>query len=869
MKTQEQYLHDGLPVSGSKKAKVLVVCDPPYNDEQWDKGLPLTGKALNLFAGNSAECGFVKNDFIFVSCAPPIPEAFEASDKKTSEFIAPFRDELLQIIAEVNPKLIIYTGKLAGKQVMGRSTQITKVRGSFQSVEFPGIGKLTVLPMLSPAHVLRRPENLDIFRTDFLMAGRLRELNWEVKELLSASADTKNYRWCTDISALIAHPPKALSCDTETTGLRWWTANQGDEKSVRCLTVQIAVAPGEVYVIPVDRSYYPKLTARGRAKVLAQLKILLENPKIRKVGHNGKYDSHILREDLGIYIDFDTDTQLMAFLVDENMQEKSLDECVRRWVPEMAGYNDEYNKKLDKENMAGVSHEDMLTYGGGDADASFRLAMKLSNLARVDAGQWNCYERIIMPAIKAFADPVELYGIKINTKQLAALQAELAISEKEKYAELIAQVPASIKRKHAEKGLSFTRDNFTRDILFTKEGRGLKPRVFTASTAKLENKADRVPSVSTKQHLPYFADDPFVAQYMEYIKLQKIRSTYVGVPYCEKKKGPTGFWQYIYQGEIHPSFILHRTVTGRAASVNPNGQNFPKRGKLAKAYRKIFVARPGYVFIETDLSQAELRIAAWEANERTMFKVYRGGGDIHAMTAAKVMGLTLEQFMKLDEEIVEQKRFQAKAVNFGFIYGAWWTTFKRVAKTDYGIDFTDEEAQEIRTAFFELYPGLLDWHDGRRAEVRKNGFVRSLHGAVRHLPSINSSEEYIKQECERQAINSPVQRFASDLGLIAMIRMVRDCDPEIMRPLMFVHDALVVEVKEEYAKQAQGWIKFYMETPPLEQWFGITSPIPIVADIAMGPNLGEMEKCKNAKAKAPPFFDPAQDSIGPKSRKKS
>lgn len=273
------------------------------------------------------------------------------------------------------------------------------------------------------------------------------------------------------------------------------------------------------------------------------------------------------------------------------------------------------------------------------------------------------------------------------------------------------------------------------------------------------------------------------------------------------------------------------------------------------------MARPGYVLIETDLSQAELRIAAWEANERTMLKIYREGGDIHAMTAAHTMGLSLKQFMNLDEEVIEQNRFQAKAVGFGFLYGMWWRKFKTYAKTDYGLEFTDKQAQELRESFFDLYSGLEEWHREKREFVKEHGYVRALHGAVRHLPSIYSSEEYIKQECERQAINSTVQRFASDLGLMAMIRLTREADPDIIRPIMFVHDALVLEVKEEYAEEAVGWVKYFMETPPLEAWFHIKAPLPIVADVAMGPSLGAMEKCKNAKAQKPAWFDPKTDLV--------
>lgn len=852
-----------LPYEGKLSAPILVLCDPPRHYAAWNNAEPLTKDAYRIFTAAAKACGFSKEDFCFVCPCPPIPEELQASDKKIAAFVEPYREPFLDLLNEAQPKLLMYTGKWAGRIATGRATQIMKARGAFTRLVFEDIGTFNVLPMLSPAHVLSRPEMQDIFNTDFMMAETLRNTGWKLARMRKEGAADKNYRWCLDLKDLLDNPPKAMALDTETTGLKWYTA--GEPGGVRTLTVQICVAPGDVRVVPLDCKYYPKLKPAVRTKLIRQLKQLIENPRTRRVGHNLKYDAHILWREFEIHCHIDTDTQLLAFAADENMQQKNIDECVRRWVPEMAGFNDAYNKKLNKEDMASTSHEDMLGYAGGDPDATYRLACVLTALVKADEKQWNCYQRVVLPAYRAFVTPVEEYGVKINSKILTKLEKELTLQEQTMYEGLISTVPKKIIQKFADpkkpkNGLSFTRDDFVREILFTKTGLNLKPRAFTKSTAKLPP-AEQIPSVSTKQHLPYFSDEPFVAQYMEYIKLQKLRSTYMGVPHDEAKDAPTGFWQYIHNGEIHPSFLLHRTVTGRAASVSPNGQNFPKRGKLAKAYREIFVARKDYVFIETDLSQAEIRIAACMANEKNMIKVYANGGDIHATTAAHTMGLTLKQFMAQDEETIDQKRFQAKAVNFGFLYGMWWRKFKVYAKTDYGIELTDSQAEAMREAFFDAYPDLEAWHVAMREFVKEHGYVRALHGAIRRLPSIYSDEEYIRKECERQAINSPVQRFASDLGLIAMQRIARDADPEMIRPLLFVHDALVLEVHKDVARDACNWAKFYMETPPLKEWFNLRLPVPVVADVAVGPSLGQMEKVKTAKAIAPSWYDAKADAL--------
>ncbi|UUV43815.1 DNA polymerase [Rhodobacter phage RcKickapoo] len=277
-------------------------------------------------------------------------------------------------------------------------------------------------------------------------------------------------------------------------------------------------------------------------------------------------------------------------------------------------------------------------------------------------------------------------------------------------------------------------------------------------------------------------------------------------------------------------------------SDNPNGQNFPKRGKMAKKYRKIFKAPKGWVFISLDLSQAELRIAACMSGDRNMINVYRSGGDIHRMTAAGTMGLTLEQFLKLDKEIQALKRFQAKAVNFGFLYGMWWKKFRTYAKTDYGIDFTEEEAQHIREMFFQTYPALLQWHQDVQEIVQRQGYIRTFDGRIRHLPNVNSRDEGIAKQALRQAINSPVQSIASDIGLMTLGRLVpylKEQGIDWLKPCGFIHDAIVCMVREEHVAAGCTIVKQFMENNPFEEWFDWVPDVPIVADAEIGRTLAE------------------------------
>jgi DNA polymerase I-like protein with 3'-5' exonuclease and polymerase domains len=420
-------------------------------------------------------------------------------------------------------------------------------------------------------------------------------------------------------------------------------------------------------------------------------------------------------------------------------------------------------------------------------------------------------------------------------------------------------VPPAVRRKHLleKKELKFSRPDFVRDILFTREGFNLTPVVFTKTTKDL-GEEERLPSTSSKDHLPYFTEldndaGEFVRGLIDYQKTQTLSGTFIG-----KESENNGLWQYIApNGCIYPTYMLHRTTTGRTASADPNGQNFPKRGRWAKAYQSIFVAKPGYRLVSCDLSQIELRIAAWMANDPVMLQIYRMGGDIHTATAKIVSGLSDTAWDALPPADRKLLRTKAKAVNFGFLYGMSWRKFIGYARTDYGVKYTEREAQLTRARFFERYSALPRWHDRVRDEVRRTGMVRALHGAIRHLPSIYSQDEAIRSSAERQAINSPVQRFGSDLGLIAMVQFSKRADPNIMRLIGFIHDALVMEVKIGYELEGITALLYAMENPPLEEWFGIRPPLPIVAEADIGMNGGSMIELAELPPadKRPAWFD--------------
>jgi uracil-DNA glycosylase family 4 len=816
---------------GKLSAPIWLILDPVVGNPNAE--MPLDKRQMEWFVAHlKSSAGFERDDVCIISCAPAVTSETWGLGKLINAHLKEHRDELLSLLADHKPKFIIPLGAKACQQVIGRAVQITKVRG--QPIQDDNIAHgIPMLPMFSPFFAHRSPENEATFRSDMQTAGRIFNSEYD----LDASVLTyeHNYRWCYDLTPLMKKRPRQISVDVESVGLKAF------DPTTTLLTVQICYEEGETLVIPInyDRGKYrhhnfiPWDTI-DRPKILRQLKKLLEDPRVEVTGQNFKFDWLYLWYKLGITVaNYKHDTMLLAHLYDEN-QRINIDDLVRQHVPAMAGFNDTLNLDPEhhgKSRMDLLTPEKMLVYAGGDPDATWRVRDVLLNEVGSDAELYQTYDKVTMPAQRAFCF-IELNGFAVSRAQLVKFEKMLRMVQKQERIYLLKQIPKSIKDKHRDTGVGVkvTRSAILIDWLYEHEdGMKLKPVAWTKT---------KLPSISSKNALPhYIADYPVIARLIDYIKNDKLLNTYA-----------KGFHKYIFDELLRPSYKLAATVTGRSASADPNGQNFPKRGKLAKEFRKFFKAPEGWVYMSCDLSQAELRIAAMFSGDPTMLKVYADGGDIHRTTAAGTMGLTLEQFLELPDEVQSLKRFQAKAVNFGFLYGMWWVKFREYAKTDYGIDFTAEEAKEIRENFFRTYPMLEHWHRDVQELVLENGMIRTYDGRIRHLPNVFSPDESLRKMAQRQAINSPVQAIASDLGLMSLGRLLpyirENGYDEWLKPCGFIHDAIVCLVREDKVAEGCQLVKHFMENNPLQEWFDWTPEIPILADAEIGRTLADTYEIK-------------------------
>lgn len=873
--------YEPLEPRGPEDAKFLIVTDVPSPASGRDDRL-MTKHQAKLLASKLEAEGFDTKDFRFTpACHCPFDPDAHVTKEKTAA-LKHCREHFIDEYESHDYEAVIPLGAVAATQVFGRATKITKVRGiATHSDELAA----PVFPLMSPGLVVMYPQNEPVFNADIASLARTVNHGYDIQA--AAAQQVGEYEIVDDLQFLIDEDSDIISFDTENTGLRWYQSgvdvrtydpkkHKGDptfRPRFQILTMQFTTAEGKGYMLVWDHPEKP-IPASRKSKIRNQLRKLLCDPMRIVVGHHAKYDNVALWMTEGIRYRIGGDTLMLATLLDENLPERNLDVLTKIHVPEMAGYADVFNATYDKSRMWEVPLSDLSSYGCGDTDAAYRLYTRLEAQVMQDEKLWTHYCRVTLPGLNAFA-ALETRGMYVDEGDaLVQFKEKMTTDVAAAEAELLRAIPRDCKReiaaeylsrrngkgqlinkgKTATDALAFSRTDFVKQVLFTHpKGFKLTPRVFTKTTAKLKDESLREPSTSAKDHLPYFFDTcPFTMQLAEYQKDSHLLNTNV-IKFEEN---------YIRGGMVRPTYHLHKAVTGRSSSEDPNGQNYPKRGDRAKAYRKMFKAPPGHYVIEVDLSQAELRIAACMSGDKTMIEIYRSGGDIHRMTGAIVANLTPEQFDKLEKKQQKEYRQKAKAVNFGFLYGMGWRKFIGYAKTQYGVTFNEAQAQRIRKAFFAKYRSLGPWHDAMREFAQRHKFVRSFSGRIRHLPMIDSPEEFIQAEAGRQAINSPVQEFGSALGVMAQGRINDEVDPRYLKVVGFIHDALVAYVPCEYLDWGMKTIKHYMQTNPIEDWFGVKLKVPIIADAGFGENLGEVFECEGFSLDKPYDFTKLTDKEG-------
>jgi DNA polymerase-1 len=569
---------------------------------------------------------------------------------------------------------------------------------------------------------------------------------------------------------------ESISWDTETTGT----------------DANLAELVGLSFCIKVGKGYYIPLPAEREAAqlIIDEFRPVLENEKIAKIGQNLKYDILVLKW-YGVNIKGRLfDTMLAHYLIDPDTRH-GMDLLSQNYlgytpisITSLIG-----TKGKNQGTMRDVPVEKVVDYAAEDADVTLQLA----NIFEPMLKELNAEELardVENPLVYVLAD-IEKEGVRIDVETLNRYSKELETD--------IARLEQSVFEKC---GVTFNLSSPKQlgEVLFDKLE--LDPKAKKTKTGQYQTGEDVLSRLANKSDV--------VQDILDYRQLCRLKSTYVdALPLLVNPKS----------GRVHTSFNQAVAATGRLSSNNPNLQNIPIRTERGREVRKAFIPRDAdHVLLSADYSQIELRIIAEISKEENMLEAFAQGTDIHTATAAKVYGTTIE-------EVTPTQRRNAKAVNFGIIYG------QSAFGLSQSLDIPRKEAADIIEQYFTQYPGIRRYMSDTMTFARENGFVETIMGRRRYLRDINSANQTVRGFAERNAINAPIQGSAADMIKIAMINIHKDIQERGLQAKMTmqVHDELVFDVPKPEVEVMKDIIKHRMQT-------AIKTNVPIEVEIGMGDN---------------------------------
>ena len=571
---------------------------------------------------------------------------------------------------------------------------------------------------------------------------------------------------------------KELCIDTETTGLDPWQSE--------LVGVGLCAQVGRAFYVPA------KLAASS-----TDLKKILADDSVKKIGHNIKFDLEVLEADSCQLSAVSFDSMIASYLLNAATRQHSLDGLAFNELGyQMQPIEELICKGKNQITMDQVAPEKVSWYCCEDVDMTLRLKELFAPKLK-EEGLEKIFNNIEMPLVEVLAG-MEKNGIKLDSKFLNRLAGEVEIDINELVVDIY---------KLTGQEFNINSPKQLKEILFDKLG--LQPVQNRKNKSGLSTAAGELEKM-LGQH-------PVIPKIMQYRELAKLQSTYLlALPELVNKK----------TGRLHTNYNQTITATGRLSSTDPNLQNIPIRGEGAGSkIRQAFVAERGFKLLSIDYSQIELRIVAHLAKDAKMLEVFKKGEDIHTKTAMEIFGVS-------QDNVTKDMRRDAKTINFGILYGL--SSFGLSSRIG---EVTRAEAKEFITKYFAAYPAVESYIEQIKLQVNQEGFVKNELGRLRKFPEIRSSQFFVRAAAERAAVNFPIQSLAADVIKVAMINIhkliSKSADKEISM-LLQVHDELVFEVKEG---KVEEWAKKLI--PLMED--AIKLSVPIKVEAKLGDNWGEME----------------------------
>jgi len=578
-----------------------------------------------------------------------------------------------------------------------------------------------------------------------------------------------------------------VAVDTETNSL--------DPHQADLIGISLSSKIGKACYIPIGHKSKRNIK---KDLVLKKLKPLLEDPSIKKIGQNIKFDFIILSNQ-GINISSMEDTMLMSYVLDAGKNRHNMDTLSEIHLNhKTTKFKDLVGSGKKEINFSEVDVDKAKDYAAEDADITFRLYKKFYGSLKAEK-MINIYEVFEKPMIKILAF-MEMEGIKIDNKFLKILSSKF-----EKKIEKIQKEVFKISKKEfniaspKQLGEIIYNDLKIAGLKKTKKGG------FATSAAVLEDLA--------------FRGNKFPQLVLDWRQISKLKNTYTdSLPEHINPKTK----------RIHTSFLLAATTTGRLASSDPNLQNIPIKSEDGKDIRKTFIAKEDHVLISADYNQIEMRILADLADVKELKKAFKNNEDIHSLTASQIFNIDIK-------EVDHDQRRKAKAINFGIIYGI----------SQYGlakqINVSNYEAEEFLNSYFAKFPEIKTYMDQTIKFCRKSGFVNNIFGRKSHFISINDKNFNVRNFQERAAINAPIQGSASEIMRLAMIRLDKRLNEATFKEtkmLLQIHDELIFEAPKKDEKRISKIIIEEMTSVANSDQHSFS--IPLTVDLNTGDNWGTL-----------------------------
>ncbi|WP_201562152.1 DNA polymerase I [Psychrobacter sp. CMS30] len=600
---------------------------------------------------------------------------------------------------------------------------------------------------------------------------------------------------------LLADAPHFV-IDTETTSVYW--------RQAELVGLSFAVKAHEAYYVPLTHNLEgDELTAKqlDRDTVLAKLKPILENPNIGKIGQHLKYDAHILSHyDIDLVGSIHSspnnwamDTMLASYVINAAITRHGMDDLARHYLQtQTISFEDVAGKGAKQVSFDQVAIDIASDYACEDADITYQLFDVFNKKLSDDENNAKLLHELEIPTAEILCQ-MEANGILIKRPFLNELSKRFD-----------EEIIALEKRAYEIAGEEFNLGSPKQlgEMLFDKLGvpGGKKTKSGQYSTGE---------AVLSK------IDHPLVDITLEYRGLSKLKSTY------------TDALDNVADAEtdrVHTSYHQALTSTGRLSSTDPNLQNIPIRTATGRLIRQAFIAPEGRVILAADYSQIELRLMAHFSGDKNLTHAFNEGLDIHAATAAEVLGKDVT-------DVTPTERRNAKAINFGLLYGM--SAFG-LAKQ---LQMSRSEAQDYIDMYFKRYPGVKDYMINTRASAHDKGYVETILGRKLYTPDISHSNRMVKQGAERAAINAPLQGSAADLIKLAMIAVDKVLPKEQAKMLLQVHDELVFEVDsnkvDEISKLITDAMQDVLTNTAVEKGWQVDFSVPLLVETDSGQNWDE------------------------------